>query len=52
VSNEAAKSERDEFDRFRDLTKNLIAVPKKEIDEQEQEYRDQNVNRRRPKPSG
>jgi hypothetical protein len=52
VNDEAEKQERDEFTRFRDLTKNLIAVPKKEIDEQEQEYRDQNVSRRRPKPSG
>ena len=43
--------ERDEFQRFRDLTKNLMAVPKEEVDEQERAYRHKNGSRRRPKPA-
>jgi hypothetical protein len=49
---EPTQEREDEFDRFRVLTKNLIVVPKSEVDEQEREWRDQNVTRRRPKPIG
>ncbi len=45
------EDESGEFRTFRDFTRNLMAVPRKELDEQERQYRNQNGNRRRPKPA-
>ena len=48
VVNAQSPREDGAFDRFRALAKNLMVVPKEEVDEQEREYRDKDTDRRRP----
>lgn len=48
MSKPTPKSENPEFQDFRDLAKNLLAVPKKEVDEKKAEYERKKSKKEKP----